>query len=153
MEKKQTKKKARHAAKSWDFKFRGGVDMVNAREIAETLSRKNPVAVVTLRKTDGTKEDEKGGIIVVHHSLLRRSENVVSSSLEYLIRDLPHKEYVEYLIRDLLHKEYDEQDSFAVVTLCNIGEAKAILEVLHNFRQAELDDKQEYIAAVNYPII
>ena len=116
MEKKQTKKKARHAAKSWDFKFRGGVNMINAREIAETLSRKNPVAVVTLLKTDVAKDDVKKGIIVIHHSLMHRSDNVVSSSLGCLIKDLPKE-------------EYDEYNGFAVVTLNGIDDARAILDV------------------------
>ena len=48
---KQTKKQ-KHAAKSWDFKFRGGINGIDVAEIAETLSRKNPVAVVTLLPTE-----------------------------------------------------------------------------------------------------
>lgn len=143
MEKNQvvkTKKKPRHAAKPWDFKMRGGIDMVNTREIAETLSRKNPVAVVTLLPFGEGKDSIKKGIIIIHHSLLNRYHGTKGLSVISIIQKFPHEDTTE-------------EDAYAYVVLSDINQAAAIIEAIAKYRQNELLDKQEYMAVVNYPII
>ena len=136
----QTKKKQKHAAKGWEFSFRGGIDMINVREIAQTLSRKNPVAVVTLIPQQPDRDNAvKSGVIIIDHSLTHRGF-VTGNSIESYLYEEKKDQYVT--------EEY-----FDAIFLDDIADAGPILKRLSDFRQTELPVKGEYVAAVNYPII
>ena len=136
---KQTKKQ-KHAAKSWDFKFRGGIDGIDTAEIAETLSRKNPVAVVTLLPTEKGKPKE--GLVVIHHSLQNKCLLVHKKSIsEYLMASCPVDKVIEY-------------DTFAYA-VCEGPNALDLVSVpikaLEYLKNHDLPNRLEYTAAVNYP--
>jgi hypothetical protein len=136
---KQTKKQ-KHAAKSWDFKFRGGINGIDVAEIAETLSRKNPVAVVTLLPTEKNKPKEC--IVVIHHSLQAKCLWVYNKPIsEYLLGSCPVDKVIEQ--STFAYAVYEGENALDLV--------RVLINALEYLKNNDLPDKQEYTAAVNYP--
>jgi len=139
---KQTKKQ-KHAAKPWSFSMRGGIKGINFQEIAETLSRKNPVAVVTLipNKQKGTNTERKVAIVV--HSSIK------SKCWQTQVRTLENRFTTPSLAPACA--KYYTREGYDIIVPENLESVNVILDELHSIRQCELPDKTEYTAAVNYP--
>ena len=136
---KQTKKQ-KHAAKSWSFPFRGGIKGIDFSEIAETLSRKNPVAVVTL--VPAKKGEAKHIAVVIHHSLMTKCLWVHGVGIAV------------HLSQACIVDSVVEYDNFAYAVLEGRNAVNAVAGIvcaLERVKNHDLPDKQEYTAAVNYP--
>lgn len=140
---KQTKqpKKQKHAAKPWSFTFRGNWEIINVKEIAETLSRSNPVAVVTL--LPAKKKDVEEAIVVIHHSLIHKFHNVHGDDADFY-------GYIHGCADNAEDHNYLVGDGYAAIVL-HIELVSGILNGLSSIKQGKLRDTTEYTAAVNYP--
>lgn len=136
---KQTKKQ-KHAAKPWGFQFRGGIKGIDFSEIAETLSRKNPVAVVTLIPNE--KGAAKNIAVVIHHSLMVKCQWVHGVGIAV------------HLSQACIVDSIVEYDNFAYAVLEGRNAVDAVAGIvcaLERVKNHNLPDKREYTAAVNYP--
>lgn len=138
-------------SKGWSFITRGK-DSINPYEIADTLSRKNPVAVVTMipQKSDGLDAifgaRKKPTYIFVHNSIYKKCMmcKEMRTLGEYFLRNYSFKSAYSSI-------EHTRYSHFDVFSLEDTEHVQGIIEMLNEIRQMKLDDTTEYKVAVNYP--